>query len=169
MGRTKTAQGPCDTQSLAAAGNCGPGENTVVLEPRCTGARRERQPLPERELKGLGEGMPGPSLPPPPPSLVKGSPGRSASQGTEKGKEGCGQWVWWGWGRHTLGKWEITSEDAIKPPCSSSWAAFQDGEIQSISESHTSSQVGAGIKTTCTAFSACASPPFKRGADTPSH
>lgn len=128
----------------------------------CTGARRERQPLPERELKGLGKGMPGPSLPPPPPSLVKGSPGRSASQGTEEGKEGCGQWVWWGWGRRTLGKWEITSEDAIKPRCSSSWVAFQDGEIQSISESHTSSQVGAGIKTTCTAFSDCASPPFKR-------
>lgn len=46
------------------------------------------------------------SLPSLPPSLAKRSPLRSASQGTEKGEEECGQWIWWCWGRHTLGKWE---------------------------------------------------------------
>lgn len=105
--------------------------------------------------------MPGPSLPPPLPSLVKGSPGRSASQGTEKGKEGCGQWIWWGWGRHTLSKWEITSVDAIKPPSIFSWRHFGMGKY-SQSVSLTPHPSGDGIKTTCTAFSDCTSPPFKR-------
>lgn len=101
------------------------------------------------------------------PFLVKGNQGRSASGGIEKAKERCGQWIQWGWGRHPLGKWGITSVDAIKPPRIFSWAAFQDGEIQSTSESHTSFPSGGGIKIACTAFSDCTSPPFKC-TDTPS-
>lgn len=68
--------------------------------------------------------MPGPTLPSPPPSLAIGSPWGPASQSTEQGKEGCGQW---GWGGLTLSKWGLASVDAIKPPCIFSWVAFQDG------------------------------------------